>query len=126
MPDIQQTGNLIQRNCHGKSHLYSKCFQQRSLGRLYVMLRPFRFQREFESYDLSPNGCRHLCDQFWLVIALNSIAVSRVVIVYVVSSWRIIMIAAGPTRTTKIPGKMKSTSGKIILTAVAAAFSSAI
>ena len=37
-----------------------------------------------------------------------------------------IVIAAGPTSTTKIAGKMKSTSGKINLTAVLAAFSSAI
>ena len=44
---------------------------------------------------------------------------------YGTSSWRTIMIAAGPTSTTKIPGKMKSTSGKIIFTAVMAAFSSA-
>ena len=35
------------------------------------------------------------------------------------------MMAAGPTSTTKMPGKMNSTSGKIILTAVWAAFSSA-
>ena len=35
------------------------------------------------------------------------------------------MIAAGPTSTTKMPGKMKITSGKISLTAVLAAFSSA-
>ncbi|MFO1092713.1 MAG: hypothetical protein U0992_05265 [Planctomycetaceae bacterium] len=35
-----------------------------------------------------------------------------------VSSWRIIMMAAGPTSTTKMPGKMNSTSGKIIFTAV--------
>ncbi len=38
----------------------------------------------------------------------------------------IIVIAAGPTSTTKIAGKMKSTSGKMSLTAVLAAFSSAI
>src|SRR5262245_6668275 len=38
---------------------------------------------------------------------------------------RYISIAAGPTSTTKIPGKMNSTSGKISLTAVLAAFSSA-
>src|SRR5579871_1885578 len=36
-----------------------------------------------------------------------------------------IFSAAGPTRTTKMPGKMKSTSGKINCTAVLAAFSSA-
>ena len=36
------------------------------------------------------------------------------------------VIAAGPTSTTKIAGKMKMTSGKINLTAVLAAFSSAI
>ena len=35
-------------------------------------------------------------------------------------------MAAGPTSTTKMPGKMNSTSGKISLTAVLAAFSSAI
>ena len=35
------------------------------------------------------------------------------------------VIAAGPTSTTKIAGKMKITSGKISLTAVLAAFSSA-
>ena len=35
-------------------------------------------------------------------------------------------MAAGPTSTTKIPGKMNSTSGKISCTAVFAAFSSAI
>ena len=39
---------------------------------------------------------------------------------------RIMVIAAGPTSTTKMPGKMKSTSGKSSLTAVLAAFSSAI
>lgn len=38
----------------------------------------------------------------------------------------IIVIAAGPTSTTKIAGKMKITSGKISFTAVFAAFSSAI
>ena len=38
---------------------------------------------------------------------------------------RLVVMAAGPTRTTKIPGKIKSTSGKISLTAVLAAFSSA-
>jgi hypothetical protein len=37
-----------------------------------------------------------------------------------------IVIAAGPTSTTKIAGKMNSTSGKISFTAVLAAFSSAI
>ena len=36
-----------------------------------------------------------------------------------------IWIAAGPTSTTKMPGKMNSTSGKISCTAVLAAFSSA-
>src|SRR5436190_2504025 len=36
-----------------------------------------------------------------------------------------IWIAAGPTSTTKMPGKMKSTSGKMSCTAVFAAFSSA-
>jgi len=36
-----------------------------------------------------------------------------------------IVTAAGPTRTIKIAGKMKSTSGKISFTAVFAAFSSA-
>src|SRR5262249_10288526 len=35
-------------------------------------------------------------------------------------------IAAGPTRTTKIPGKINNTSGKMSCTAVLAAFSSAI
>ena len=34
-------------------------------------------------------------------------------------------MAAGPTSTTKMPGKMNSTSGKMSLTAVLAAFSSA-
>jgi hypothetical protein len=38
----------------------------------------------------------------------------------------IIMMAAGPTMTTNTPGKMKITSGKIILTEVCCAFSSAI
>ena len=38
---------------------------------------------------------------------------------------RTMVMAAGPTRTTKMPGKMNSTSGKISLTAVLAAFSSA-
>lgn len=38
----------------------------------------------------------------------------------------IIVMAAGPTRTTKMAGKMKITSGKINFTAVFAAFSSAI
>ena len=41
------------------------------------------------------------------------------------NSSRIIVIAAGPTSTTKIPGKMNITRGKISLTAVLAAFSSA-
>ena len=39
---------------------------------------------------------------------------------------RTMVMAAGPTRTTKMPGKMNNTSGKISLTAVLAAFSSAI
>ena len=39
--------------------------------------------------------------------------------------WRIIVMAAGPTRMTKMPGKMKITSGKMSFTAVLAAFSSA-
>jgi len=39
---------------------------------------------------------------------------------------RAIWMPAGPTSTTKMPGNMKSTSGKINLTAVLAAFSSAI
>ncbi len=39
---------------------------------------------------------------------------------------RTIVMAAGPTSTTKIPGKMNNTSGKMSLTAVFAAFSSAI
>jgi len=39
---------------------------------------------------------------------------------------RIIVMAAGPTSTTKIPGKMNRTSGKMSFTAVLAAFSSAI
>jgi hypothetical protein len=38
---------------------------------------------------------------------------------------RTIVMAAGPTRITKMPGKMKITSGKISFTAVFAAFSSA-
>ena len=38
----------------------------------------------------------------------------------------IIVMAAGPTSTTKMPGKMKITSGKINFTAVFAACSSAI
>ena len=41
-------------------------------------------------------------------------------------AWLIIMMAAGPTMTTNTPGKMKITSGKIILTDVCWAFSSAI
>ena len=45
---------------------------------------------------------------------------------YILIKLRYILIAAGPTRTMKIPGKMKITSGKIIFTAVFAAFSSAI
>lgn len=36
-----------------------------------------------------------------------------------------ISMAAGPTSTTKMPGKMNNTSGKISFTAVLAAFSSA-
>ena len=42
------------------------------------------------------------------------------------SNSSIMVIAAGPTSTTKIPGKMKRTSGKINCTAVLEAFSSAI
>ena len=38
---------------------------------------------------------------------------------------RTMVMAAGPTSTTKMPGKMNITSGKISLTAVLAAFSSA-
>ena len=33
---------------------------------------------------------------------------------HTVSSWRIIMIAAGPTSTTKMPGKMNSTSAEAL------------
>ena len=45
---------------------------------------------------------------------------------YCESMLRYMLIPAGPTNTTKMPGKMNRTSGKIIFTAVLAAFSSAI
>ena len=50
----------------------------------------------------------------------------RVVTDYVREMGHGIVMAAGPTSTTKMPGKMNTTSGKISFTAVFAAFSSAI
>ena len=49
-----------------------------------------------------------------------------VIVTYLLTRLSISWMPAGPTRITKIPGKMNRTSGKIIFTAAPWAFSSAI
>ena len=112
--DKSRHHSLSDETCQ-KTRTFSGCVTQRVTSTL-----PFVTPCNFSNWSagIRPEVCAPAMERTLIAAVLHAADRWIVCTDYVVSMFSMIWIAAGPTRITKIPGKMNSTRGKIILTAV--------